>query len=866
MERVLNLAGKNSSEVFQLRYPFSLLSFCDYDLSYFAENAIAVCDEALRSGELDFDRVTDLRNSLKNMHVYIEHNMRTVYEKIVLDCWIDYVCRRDNIGTAALWNRFIDCKTSFEKAVFVRLCEYRYNKGINEWLNLVRVQDYAKNKVYFLFSRELSGVEEANARRNYFDLMFSVTARELGCRLEDLGVTQVFSVGRLPSAPFMYPNISKDIMKNLLADFDYSDDYSDIGSYEALSDQIAMDAFSHMKAGLAQEIGSYNMSRSAMEHAPVKIYMPCGLKAVVDLEIDALLESGGWLARCKRCGRYYVRDSEYTSEYCSLPNPGGHTCLELYEMEHPRSRVTPELERQCDEITDEMYSRVTAGTLSLKEYESWKLYLEAMKEKVNNGEIQTEDLTSFISYSKSMDISRSNPVVEVRKKEPQRPQERVVRPFVPERISRSELEQKPEDKSNDKQEEAPRTQQRREGFFTSPSVERQKSQGKSPISHVIRGGEPRNGEPHSTASLYEGRTSAQPAPEHGFTAFSGGEFGKAALSERQERTPEPEFAAEIKQPAPERGFTAFSGVEFGKAVLPERQERTPEPEIAAEIKHPAPEHGFTAFSGEEFGKAALSERQERTLKPEISSEEQQPAPENAPIFSGMEEFNEPEWVAQPEEQTPVQPKPKVIRKNAAAISAYGKIAGTPLSMPDSGFEAVSRPESKVTEPPAEKPELQNEQPDEIDPFFGLESIFDVLEQSENDMSMPIGYGFMEEADSPANQNKAAEKGEYKESPKKTPNDRRQSSGQSEHPVKRNSRNAEKHKSAQESRSDQQINEVPSGIWTEDRHLYKQDDAVQSAHEELNMLKEKKRGRSSKTQRLFEAIMREPDDNPNFRKK
>ena len=36
MERVLNLAGKNSSEIFQLRYPFSLLSFCDYDLSYFA--------------------------------------------------------------------------------------------------------------------------------------------------------------------------------------------------------------------------------------------------------------------------------------------------------------------------------------------------------------------------------------------------------------------------------------------------------------------------------------------------------------------------------------------------------------------------------------------------------------------------------------------------------------------------------------------------------------------------------------------------------------------------------------------------------------------------------------------------------------
>ena len=178
MERVLKLAGKNSGDVYQLRYPQSLLNFCDYDLSYFAENAIAICDEALRSGEADIDRVTDLRNSLRGMHVYIEHNLSTVYEKIVLDCWIDYVCRRDSIGTSALWNRFMDCRSPFEKSVFVRLCEYRYNKGINEWLNLVRVQDYAKSKVYFLFSRGVSGVEEANARRNYFDLMFSVTARE----------------------------------------------------------------------------------------------------------------------------------------------------------------------------------------------------------------------------------------------------------------------------------------------------------------------------------------------------------------------------------------------------------------------------------------------------------------------------------------------------------------------------------------------------------------------------------------------------------------------------------------------------------------------------------------------------------------
>ena len=743
LERVLNLAGKNSSEIFQLRYPFSLLTFCDYDLSYFAENAVAVCDEALHSGELDTDRVTDLRNSLRNMHVYIEHNLRTVYDKIVLDCWIDYICRRDNIGTSGLWNRFIDCKTPFEKSVFVRLCEYRYNKGINEWLNLVRVQDYAKNKVYFLFSKELSGVEEASARRNYFDLMFSVTARELGCRLEDLGVTQVFSAGRAPSAPFMYPSISKDIVKNLLSDFDYSDDYSDIGSYEALSDQIAMDAFSHMKSGLQQELSSYNMSRPAMESAPGKIYMPCGLKAAVDLEIDALLESGGWLARCKRCGRYYVKDSEYTEDYCSLPGKG-RTCLEIYEAEHPRTRVTPEMERECREIMDEMYERVTTGTLSLKEYEGWRLYLEAMKGKVNNGEIQPDDLNAFIAYSRSMDISRSNPVVEVRKPEPEH-HERVVKPFVPERISRSDIGKLPEPEEEPVAVQEP--PQRREGFFTSPSVERQKSQGRA-VSHIIRADRPR----------------VEPQP----------------------------YQMPLSENPPERGFSAFS--------------ERPEP-ARREVAESAPEQGFTPFE-------ATAETIEEPVKEPVVESTLEPVPE-AP-----------------------KPVPRVIRKNAAAISAYGRMASTAVRA-DSAFETVSRPEpvEPAPEPAAEPVKEEAAQP--VDPFWEIGSIFDVLERSENDMSR--------------------EQRRAEPAPEPAPEPEHIPEHETENPEPKHS--TKKRKST--ANPYQEPHEVPSGIWTEDRHLY--DDQPTTTHEELNMLKDKKR-RSSKTQRLFDAIMKEPDDNPNFRKR
>lgn len=853
MERVLNLAGKNSSEIFQLRYPFSLLSFCDYDLSYFAENAVAVCDEALRSGELDVDRVTDLRNSLRNMHVYIEHNLRTVYDKIVLDCWIDYVCRRDNIGTTGLWNRFIDCKTAFEKAVFVRLCEYRYNKGINEWLNLVRVQDYAKNKVYFLFSRELSGVEEACARRNYFDLMFSVTARELGCRLEDLGVTQMFSAGRVPSAPFMYPGISKDIVKNVLADFDYSDDYSDIGQYGEMSDQIAMDAFSHMKAGLEQEFNSYNMSRPAMENAPGKIYMPCGLKAAVDLEIDALLESGGWLARCKRCGRYYVKDAEYTEDYCSLPGTGGRTCLEIYEAEHPKSRVTPELEKQCSEIMDEMYARATAGSMSIKEYDSWRLYLEAMKSKVNNGEIQPDDLKAFIAYSRSMDISRSNPVVEVRKPAPD-PHERVVKPFVPERISRSDIGKAPV--QQDEPEPVPEPQPRREGFFTSPSVERQKSRT---VSHVIRAD--RTG---TEARPYQMPLS-QPSvePERGFAAFGNAEQEPAAVPEQRvirNSAPARAFAEEnansgyfTRDTAPERGFTAFGESEPERVNIPEKprvyipseeQERVVKSddmerrpvfnevtEPGRTVNVPSPESGFVAFKDSEPEKIRSAETMEKR---------------SAPAPMELSDEQTPEWENTAPEEKPepqVKPAPKIIRKNAAAISAYGKMAGTAVKT-DTSFEAVSRPEPTA---PAE-PEKTEEPQEQSDLFWEIGSIFDVLEQSENDM---LENDWLPDREERKPEKPKSEPKKPEPQPERPAEEHRETTSR-----KRRSSGAKSVKPA--------ADEVPSGIWTEDRHLY--DGEAADTHEELNMLKDKKRRGSNKTQRLFDAIMKEPDDNPNFRKK
>lgn len=827
MDRTLHLVGKNSNEIFMVRYPRSLLNFCEFDLAYFAENAIAVCDDALKNGELDFDRVNDLRNTLKGAHVYIENNIRSVYDKIVLDCWIDYVCRRDNVGTGSLWNRFMPCNTAFEKAVFVRLCEYRYNRGINEWLNLVRVQDYAKNKISFIFSGELSGADEAAARRNYFDLMFSVTARELGCRIEELGVTKVFSVGRLPSSPFMFPNISKDVVKNLLADFDYSEDYSDTENYGGLSDQIAMDAFSYMKAGLANEYNSYNMTRTEMENSPQKVYMPCGMKAVVDLEIDALIESRGWLARCKRCGRYFVRDEEHPQEYCSLFTPGSKTCLEIYEMEHPRSLISPALERSCRDITDEMYARVDRD-MTLSDYESWKIYLDALHDKVKNGELPVEELEDFISYSRTLDISRSNPVQEVAKKEPElfRSREKIVKPFIPERIDRSELEAqtKPQKPVEEPEEEDEYGQ--RGTYFTSPSVQRQKSM-EAPMAHIIRAD--------------RGAEQYQPAPNV-FTPY--GQPQQPVYQYQQPAQQQYQPVYRQPEPAPAQPAPAFAQFSAPQAV----SEKKPEPQVTPpdDIDIERVTEMLSRLRELENEKAAESEQ----AQPEIAVEETQQNEESGfELFGDVKyessdnletygnvfdlEREEPAEEKSAESEVAAQ-KPKVIRKNAHAISAYGRISGAPV-VQSNDFSAVSRPEALNDELLKDAAAI----------FDDLENVSSQPAHAAEQTTEPVYEQELpaEEAAAPvevpvADPQPEAEP-EYIEPAVPKPRKRTEQPQQREIPDKVTEQNA------------------PSGIWTEERNLFPEPDP-----EELEMLKEKKRSRSNKTQRLFDAIMKEPEDNPN----
>lgn len=876
MEGTLKLVGMSSGETYNMRYPNSLLEFCDYDLSYFAKTSIELCDEAFKSGELDPDKASALRLDITPAHCYIEHHIRTTYEHIVEDCWIDFICHRDSIGTNTLWNRFMRCKTPFEKTIFARLCEFRYNHAINQWLNVVRVQEYAKEKVKFIFMQKIKNISEAATRRNYFDLVFSVTAKEMGCRIEDLGVTKVFSVGRIPTAPFMFSNTSKEIMRSILADFNYNDDYSDIGDYSNISDKIAMDAYAQMKEGLSADIPTYTLTKNKLDSYTERIYMPCSLKAAIDLEIDILIESGSWLSKCKRCGRFFLCNNEHPEEYCSRVVNGGKTCLEIYEEEHPRPKMTEELEQKCSDVTNEVYKRVDK-TMSLKEYETWHSYLEAMKEKVNSGEITSEELDDFLDYSLEVDISKSNPIVEVPKdgegkdekiekiaeQTDKGPKERIVRPFIPERISRSELE---------KQQPAPVISEPAvsEGFFTSPTFQRQKSE-RPQISHIIRNGESLGDNSHMSTANPAGFTLfGQPQRTENIDSQSNSLYREIPANIKfpdfNEKKDKPKTLSELKSRSAERferdPYEDLKRLEEKldeerrlRMELEARMFSSTENELSS-VQRKKPQEktvpNNAAFDeieavrsrAKRFKKADEPEKieEQSDFQPDVFepftaagdnlSEESSVSEEYASAFDAVYEsksenrtaentedkrYNEPV-----EKELAAPQRPKVIRKNAAAISAYGKIAGTPLTSAPPTMEINSNSIDESVNVSVNNQSDESNMPDP-EPFKDIGSIFDVLEQSEEGLG---SHG----------------RQRIKHSSKKLEDEAEQVPEAEELPERITSSNA------------------PEGFWKEERDLFPDTDDT----EEKSAV-ERRRGKTNKTRRLYDIIMRDADDNPNFRR-
>ena len=436
MARQLNIAGKNSDDIYTIFYPNNLMNFCRYDFSAFLEHCTDMCRLAARTGEFNVDDVYAVRNSISGCHRYFEQNIRTTFDKIVIDCWIDYLCKQSGVSVNALWQSFMKCRNSFEKAIFSRLSDYRYNRAINEWVDLMRLQEYAQVKADFVFGVNITSPQQAVSRATYFDLLFNVAANEQGFPISEIASVGVFTAGRLPNSPFVMGSAAREIARNQLKDIEFKENYKSRKNPN-LSDKTAMDAFAAVKKFIPDKNDS--MAKTIIKSltaAPQQIYVPGSFKAIIDLEIDISAASGAYIQRCARCGDYYIRDEDYNFDYCSRVQSVGGTCLEIMKVDEPElaeaiaaaaeraeqdeDRDEPKIiyidketvNAKMDSLYKEMAARVNVD-LTQRDFSVWYQKELHLKDEILLGKAGEKELDEFIRLSRGSEFSsKKQPLTE----------------------------------------------------------------------------------------------------------------------------------------------------------------------------------------------------------------------------------------------------------------------------------------------------------------------------------------------------------------------------------------------------------------------------------------------------------------------
>ena len=423
MARQLNIAGKNSDEIYTIFYPNNLMNFCRYDFSVFLEHCTDMCRLAARTGEYNVDDMYAIRNSISGCHRYFEQNLRTTFDKIVVDCWIDYLCKQSGVSVNTLWQSFMKCRNAFEKAIFSRLSDYRYNRAINEWVNLMKLQEYAQVKSDFVFGVNITSPQQALSRATYFDLLFNVAANEQGFPISEIASVGVFTAGRLPNSPFVMGSAAREIARNQLKDIEFKENYRSRKNPN-LTDKTAMDAFAAVKKFIPDKNDS--MAKTIIKSltaAPQHIYVPGSFKAIIDLEIDVSAASGAYIQKCARCGDYYIRDEDYNFDYCSRIQREGGTCLEIMKIDEPElaeaialaaERVEQDEDRdepnivyidketvtaKMDSLYKEMAARVNVD-LTQRDFSVWYQKELHLKDEILLGKAGEKELDEFIRLSR----------------------------------------------------------------------------------------------------------------------------------------------------------------------------------------------------------------------------------------------------------------------------------------------------------------------------------------------------------------------------------------------------------------------------------------------------------------------------------
>ncbi len=427
---------KDNNNFFKLELAKTILHLCEFDFTYFWERCIEAGAIAKKTGRLPTNNINAAKSIIAGLHPYIDALIADDFSDIVIDCIIEYICRSERLSQDELWVRCISAKNNYESAIFNRISKYKSFKAINQWENIIRIQQYAQKKLEFIFSDDdienpISS-EIIKTRSEYFNLATAVAANEMGIAGKYLPSVKVSSASLLRDSTFRISKVSTAIYRRLSDNFKNCPDYefNTTKDNTYIKDKLALDAYDFVMGLTYPAALDMNFAVEALRNFDDKIYMPDSFKAIIDLEFDLLVEKKIVLRRCLKCGRYFIARDELF--YCDRVNSSGLSCLEQFIENNPdydkSNRIISEqisLESSNDiikaareeiskfENDDENLKTSEKDELISAEKRGQKIY-NLIYKKVGKG-ISSEDFHIWSGYfsnikrlGKSAEISSSN--------------------------------------------------------------------------------------------------------------------------------------------------------------------------------------------------------------------------------------------------------------------------------------------------------------------------------------------------------------------------------------------------------------------------------------------------------------------------
>jgi hypothetical protein len=297
MKDIISFSVPGSMAIYELPVGSTLIRFMAFDLEFFAEQCVELYKKSRGSGGNDtLAKAMALKEYLRNCHPYCAATLKTEFDKVALDCIIDHICQTEKVGLETLWVRYLTSKEPFEKAVFERITDYKSGFAINQWTNLMRMRTYARSKAAVIYGDDVADMAAHRARSLYYDMSFRVAAQKLGFGSDDLPQVRYYNLPLLPEAPQLLRNAAntlEEAMKPLLSKLEKIGPIK--GRRDCVRDQmagLALAAIRDIKKPDDFELRQFMQMYRLM---PEAVFEPVGLKAIIDLEFDQLMQRGLYL-------------------------------------------------------------------------------------------------------------------------------------------------------------------------------------------------------------------------------------------------------------------------------------------------------------------------------------------------------------------------------------------------------------------------------------------------------------------------------------------------------------------------------------------------------------------------------------------